>query len=44
MKLKKLLGLVTIFVLLGNTTAYPQNQRLMYEGYRQGDFVESLFT
>ncbi|NJO65938.1 MAG: hypothetical protein HC836_50060 [Richelia sp. RM2_1_2] len=36
MKLKKLLSLATIFVLLGNTSAYAQNKRLMYEGFRQG--------
>lgn len=36
MKLKKFLGLVTILVFLGNTSAYPQSKRLMYEGFRQG--------
>ena len=36
MKLKKLLSLVIIFVFSGNTSAYPQSKRLMYEGFQQG--------
>ncbi|MEB3217032.1 MAG: hypothetical protein VKN72_12510 [Nostocales cyanobacterium 94392] len=36
MKLKNLLNLAIIFVFLGNTSAYAQSKRLMYEGFRQG--------